>query len=119
MLAVHRNQHSLRVDRVSYAAGHVDLTRIYRRVLETDARLSIQIIDAAIRLDHFEHIPFEELEALSRRVRSNNFAFTVIRELVGDYVYFYERQFPTMQKLGKQWNIAVTAPKFLGSRSKK
>ncbi len=107
------------VKRVSYAAGHVDLARIYRRVLETDGRLSVKIIDAAIRLDHFEHVPEKELEDLSRRVRKNNFAFTVIREIVADYLYFYERDFPMMQSLGEQWRIKVTAPKFLGSRSKR
>jgi predicted MPP superfamily phosphohydrolase len=107
------------VKRVSYAAGHVDLTRIYRRVLESDERLSVRIIDAAIRLDHFQHPPEDELDGLSRRVRKNGFAFTVIRELVGDYIYFYERNFPAIQRLGAQWGIAVTAPNLLGSRSKK
>jgi hypothetical protein len=107
------------VRRVSYAAGHVDLTRIYRRVLESDERLSVRIIDAAIRLDHFRHPPKDELDGLSWRVRKNRFAFTVIRELVGDYIYFYERHFPTIQGLGAQWGIAVTTPNLLGSRSKK
>lgn len=107
------------VRRVSYAAGHVDLTRTYRRVLDTDKRLSVQIIDAAIRLEHFENVPEKELSELSRRSRKNNFAFTVIRELVAEYLYFYERDFPTMQSLGAQWNISVTAPKFLTNRSKK
>jgi hypothetical protein len=59
------------------------------------------------------------LDGLSRRVRKNGFAFTVIRELVGDYIYFYERNFPAIQRLGAQWGIAVTAPNLLGSRSKK
>jgi hypothetical protein len=107
------------VRRVSYAAGHVDLTRIYRRVLDSDERLSVRIIDAAIRLDHFQHPPEDELDGLSRRVRKNGFAFTVIRELVGDYIYFYGRHFPVMQRLGAQWGIAVTAPSLLGSRSKR
>jgi hypothetical protein len=46
-------------------------------------------------------------------------AFTVIRELVGDYIYFYERNFLATQRLGAQWAIAVTAPSLLGSRSKR
>jgi UDP-2,3-diacylglucosamine pyrophosphatase LpxH len=107
------------VKRVSYAAGHVDLTKTYRRVLEADSRLSVQIIDAAIRLDHFEHVPERELSGLAGKVRKNNFAFTVIRELIAEYLYFYEREFPAMQSLGAQWNIAVTAPKYLGGRGKK
>src|SRR5580698_9477664 len=100
------------VKRASFASGHVDITKTYKRVLEADDRLSVQIIDAAIRLDHFEHAPEKELTELARRTRKNNFAFTVVRELVGDYIYFYERNFQTMQRLGAEWAIAVTAPKF-------
>jgi predicted MPP superfamily phosphohydrolase len=107
------------VKRVSYAAGHVDLTRTYRRVLESDERLSIRIIDAAIRLDHFQHPPEDELDELSKRVRKNGFAFTVIRELVGEYIYFFGRHFPALQRIGAQWGIAVSTPSLLGNRSKK
>lgn len=107
------------VKRVSYAAGHVDLTKTYRRVLESDERLSVRIIDAAIRLDHFQHAPEDELDGLSKRVRKNGFAFTVIRELVGDYIYFFGRHFPALQRIGAQWGIAVTAPSLLGGRSKR
>jgi predicted MPP superfamily phosphohydrolase len=107
------------VKRVSYAAGHVDLTRTYRRVLDSDERLSVRIIDAAIRLDHFKNPPEDELDGLSRRVRKNGFAFTVIRELVGEYLYFFGRHLPAMQRIGAQWGIAVTAPSLIGNRSKR
>ena len=107
------------VKRVSYAVGHVDLTRTYGRVLEKDKRLSVKVIDTAIRLDHFANLPEKELEELSVRVRKNNFTYTVIRELVADCLYFFEHDFSTMQRLGAQWSIAVNAPKYIGGRSKK
>jgi hypothetical protein len=88
-------------------------------VLDSDERLSVRIIDAAIRLDHFKNPPEDELDGLSRRVRKNGFAFTVIRELVGEYLYFFGRHLPAMQRIGAQWGIAVTAPSLIGNRSKR
>jgi hypothetical protein len=107
------------IKRVSYAVGHIDLTKTYRRVLEKDKRLSVKVIDTAIRLDHFTATPLDELSALSEMVRKNNFTYTVIREVVADYLYFFEHEFPTMQALGAQWNIKVSAPKYIASRAKK
>jgi predicted MPP superfamily phosphohydrolase len=107
------------VKRISYAVGHSDLTNTYGRVLEQNGELSTQVIDAAIKLDHFERVPDKELNKLEGRVQKNNFAHTVVRDLVADYLYLYSVDFPTMQKLGAKWNISVSAPKFLTNRSKK
>ena len=107
------------IKRVSYAVGHIDLTKTYRRVLEKDQRLSVKLIDTAIRLDHFATTPLEQLSELSKMVRKNNFTYTVIRDLVADYLYFFEHEFSTMQALGAQWDIKVSAPKYIASRAKK
>jgi len=66
-------------------------------------RITPRLLVALIRLDHFQRPPEDELDGLSKRVRKNGFAFTVIRELVGDYIYFYERNFPAIQRLVAQW----------------
>jgi predicted MPP superfamily phosphohydrolase len=107
------------IKRVSYAVGHSDLTKTYRKVLDEDKGLSVKVIDTAIRLDHFTVVPEIELSDLSAVVRKNNFTYSVIRDLVADYLYFFEHEFSTMQALGAQWNIKVSAPKFLASRSKR
>lgn len=107
------------VKRVSYAVGHSDLTNTYRKIIEENNELSVQIIDAAIKLDHFERIPERELGKLEARVAKNDFADSVIRDLVADFLYFYSIDFPTMQKLGAQWGISVSTPKYLANRAKK
>jgi hypothetical protein len=43
----------------------------------------------------------------------------VCRELVADYLYFFEHEFQVMQELGAQWDIKVSAPKYIASRAKK
>jgi hypothetical protein len=107
------------VKRVSFAVGHSDLTKTYRKVLDRDKRLSIQVIDAAMRLDHFEDPPEKELKQLSVKVRKNNFTYSVLRQIVADYIYFYDHDFSTMQRVGSHWDIAVNAPKYLATHSKK
>jgi hypothetical protein len=107
------------VKRVSYAVGHSDLTTTYQKVLQSDGSLSTQMIDAVIKLDHFDRVPEKELEAIEPKVRKNHFAYTVMRDVVADHLYLYNHDFPIMQKLGAKWEISVSAPKFLTNRSKK
>ena len=107
------------IKRISYAVGHSNLTNTYAKVLGQSHELSTQMIDAAIKLDHFERVPDRELDKIQDRVRGNNFAYTVVRDLVVDYLYLYSVEFPTMQRLGSKWNIAVSKAKFLTNRSKK
>lgn len=107
------------VKRVSYAVGHENLTNTYQRIIEESNELSFQVIDAAIKLDHFERIPEKELAMLSSRVRKNPSTYSVLRELVAEFLYFYNLDFPTMQRLGSQWQIDVKKPKYLINRSKK
>jgi hypothetical protein len=52
-------------------------------------------------------------------VTDNPFAFALIRDLVGDHLYLYGCDYPTMQALGAAWNIKITAPQFVLSRAKK
>jgi hypothetical protein len=107
------------VKRVSYSVGHADLTATYQRVLQSDSSLSTQMIDAVIKLDHFDRIPERELDEIKARTRKNHFAYTVMRDVVADHLYLYRDEFPVMQKLGANWEISVSAPKMLTSRSKK
>lgn len=107
------------VKRITYAVGHGDLTKTYKKILEESNNLSNQVIDVAIKLEHFPRIPERELGGLESRVKDNYFAYSLVRDLVADHLYLNEIEFPVMQKLGAKWNIVVSEPKFLENRSKK
>jgi hypothetical protein len=107
------------IKRVSYAVGHSDLTTTYQKVLQANGNLSTRMIDAAIKLDHFNRVPEKELDGLESRIRKNHFAYTVMRDMVADHLYLYSHDFPIIQKLGAKWKIAVTSPTYLSNRSKK
>jgi hypothetical protein len=107
------------VKRISYAVGHSDLTNTYNRVLEKATDLATRIIDTVIKLDHFDHPPEKELNDLAPRLKKNPFAYNVMRDIVADYLYLYNVEYQTMQRLGQKWEIAISPPKYLLNRSKK
>lgn len=107
------------VKRISYAVGHEDLTATYSKVLSGNSDLGTRIIDVAIKLDHYEAPPETDLRRLKKEVRNNFFAYTILRDLVADFLYLYSTDYPTMQALGDMWDIKVSAPKYLLNRSKK
>jgi len=107
------------VKRISYAVGHVDLTNTYGKLLAANKDLATAVIDATIKLDHFERVPEKEFKDLEVKVVKNFFATRVIRDLVADFLYLYDVDFRTMQMLGSQWGITVSMPKYLANRLKK
>jgi len=86
------------VKRISYAVGHEDLSITYDKVLVANDTLATRIITSAIRLDHFDNVDDVELARLRKRVKDNLFAYTIVRDLVGDYLYLYRPAYPVMQK---------------------
>jgi hypothetical protein len=107
------------IKRVSYAVGHQDLIPTYEKVLSAHDTLATRVIDVVIKLDHDSAIPEAALKELRKRVLKNPFAYTVIRDLIADFLYLYKINYPTMQQLGSKWDILVAAPKYLENRSKK
>ena len=109
------------VKRISYAVGHQDLTTTYEKVLTANGDLATWIIDAAVKLDHYDAVPEQELRRINQRVMKskNLFSYTVVRDLIGDFLYLYNTSYQTMQSLGDMWNIKVSASKFLVNRAKK
>jgi hypothetical protein len=107
------------IKRVSYAVGHQDLAATYDKVVTMDGNLSNRVIDVAIKLDHYENVPEQELRKLQSLVLKNPFTFALIRDLVADHLYLYGCDFPTMQMLGSSWNIKITTPQFVLNRAKK
>jgi hypothetical protein len=107
------------IKRVSYAVGHQDLAATYEKVVTMNGNLSNRVIDVAIKLDHYENVPEQELRKLRSLVLKNPFTFSIIRNLVADHLYLYGCDYQTMQMLGSAWNIKITGPELVLNRAKK
>jgi hypothetical protein len=107
------------IKRISYAVGHQELMPTYQKVLAENNSLAIRMIDVAVKLDHFEDIPEIELRRLRAEVKDNVYAYTIMRDIVGDFLYLNSVDYRSMQSLGSQWQIKVSTPTFLVNRAKK
>jgi hypothetical protein len=109
------------IKRISYAVGHSDLENTYYRVIQGNPNVATQVIDATIKLDHFEQVDNVEHKRLAAKLDKNFFTYRLMRDLVADYLYLYNnnQNFSTQQMLGSTWGIAVSTPKYLANRSKR
>jgi hypothetical protein len=103
------------IKRISYSVGHPHLGETYERILDDHGmNTGVSLIDLAIRLDHFATVPMHEILKLRDKVVGNLFGYTLLRQLVGDFLYLYRIDFRALQKLGSIFEIeGVSGPKFL------
>jgi energy-coupling factor transporter ATP-binding protein EcfA2 len=105
------------VKRISRSVGLEDLEFTYKHVRERYGNLaSVQVIDAAIRLDHFKNPPVNELVGLDDLLHDNLFTYEVLRLLVRDYLYLDCHDARVMQKLGATFSIETKNPQFMANK---
>jgi len=106
------------VKRISYAVGHQDLMPTYERVLASTDTLACRIIDVAIKLE-YDSVPQNPLRDIKRQVHKNAFAYTVVRWLVGDFLYLHKTPVPMIQALCAVWDIGAPLPRLLQNPDKR
>jgi predicted phosphodiesterase len=85
---------------LSHSVGMEDLAETYKEVVERHGNnLSLQLIDACIKLDHFWSFPEGQIDSLERRVRKNYIGFSVLRYLIMNYLYVFRGYVPDSPKV--------------------
>ncbi len=108
------------VKRISTAVGLQELSGTYADVLEVlGPTLSAKLIDVAIRLDHFDAVPLDQIEGVARVVTKNLFTRRVLRDLVANHLYLFQVDYRAKQALGELLEIRTTDVRFLDNPSKK
>jgi hypothetical protein len=108
------------IRKLSYAAGHHHLADTYDSILnDHGGNTAVRLVDLAIKLEHFATVPEYEITRLRDKVTRNVFSYTLLRQLIGDFLYLYRVDTRTLQKLGAMFEIAATGPKFLLPDNKK
>jgi len=100
---------------VAYAVGHQHLEETYDRVLsEHPGNAAVEMIDLAIKLEHFRTVPEYEITKLRDRVSGNHFSYALLLQLVTDFLYLHRVDVRTMQRLGSLFKIeGVMSPRYL------
>jgi len=99
---------------ISSAIGMEDLSETYIEVVKRhEEKLSVQMIDATIKLDHFWVFPERHIDALHKRVHKNYVAFSVLRFLVANHLYVFRSSYTVRQKYSKLFNITMASTSLL------
>jgi len=99
--------------------GHQKLTETYAQVLrEAGNNSATRLIDLSIKLDN-GGVPETEIQELGKRFRKNNFGFSVLRDMVANYLYLFPVEQSTKQRLGQLVDINTSGPGMMIGRDKK
>lgn len=95
------------IKRISYSVGLEDLELTYARVKQDIGASSpaVNLIDLAIKFDHFREAPERQVYKLDDELHENSFAHSVLRSLVVDYLYLYCSDARLAQRLGSRLDI--------------
>lgn len=108
------------VKRVSMAVGAQELDQIYRKVVKNlHHLLGARLIDVAIRFDHLAAPPVSEVEELGAETKKNPYAYSLLRDLVLDFLYLHHTDSRTRQKLGAAVDVRVADPRMLDNPDKR
>ncbi|PRC94039.1 metallophosphoesterase [Solimicrobium silvestre] len=83
------------IRRVSSAVGVASLAPLYEEIRNQYSGLSVNMIDYAIKLDHFERFPLEEIDAIIKEAKNNIFPLILLRRLTIEHF----QRFPVDRKV--------------------
>jgi hypothetical protein len=91
------------IKRISVSVGTEDLRDTYEavRTVAGEDHIPTRLIDLAIKLDHFAHIPESDVEDLKRRLQRNPVVYTTLRVLVSEFLYLFPVDYKVRQRMIK------------------
>jgi 3',5'-cyclic AMP phosphodiesterase CpdA len=103
------------IKRMSFAVGHRQLADTYERVLSSNSgNTAVGLIDLQIKLEHFAALPDFEITRIRDKVIGNPFGYSVLRQMIADYLYLFRIDIRTLQRLGAMFSIeGVTSAEYL------
>jgi hypothetical protein len=89
------------IKKLSLAVGAVELKETYHQVRQMagESNVPTRLIDLAIKLDHFGHIPVSDVRDLEHHLRKNITAYTILRLLVADFLHLFPCDYKTQQRM--------------------
>jgi 3',5'-cyclic AMP phosphodiesterase CpdA len=93
------------IKRISFAVGHHQLADIYDRVLSENKSTAMGLVDLEVKLEHFSTLPEFEITRMRDKVVDNIFGYSVLRQMIGDFLYLYRINIRALQKFGTMFQI--------------
>jgi Calcineurin-like phosphoesterase len=106
------------IKKISSSVGSEDLKETYREVLEENRSMPMSLIDICIKIDHFKHLPSDEIIDLYESVRKNLFSSTVLRHMVWDFLQLYPIRREVRERVCRKLDIRINDPKIISKEPK-
>jgi len=108
------------IKRISTAVGHNQLEKTYLEVVARfNNSLSVELIDLAVKMEHFQELEFRRIEGVVQsRLRDNIFGYQIVQELVYSHYSLFPSNREDRQKICGLVGITSENARFLDSRLK-
>jgi len=97
------------IKKISGSIGSEKLSETFKKLLKKHDSTSVQMIDMSIKLDFFKGIPYHDIKKLKRRISGNSLPFTLLKQMVIDYLYMFPTTYKDKQKICDILGITVKA----------
>ncbi|MDP1442182.1 metallophosphoesterase [Priestia megaterium] len=87
------------IKKISLSVGTKNLDETFKSVHELIPYTSVKLINAAIKLEHYERYPFEEISKLYRQLKGNKVGTDLLRNMVGKYLYMFQTNYQERQQI--------------------
>lgn len=105
------------IKRVSGAIGSENLSRTFTQLLERNNSISNRLIDIAIKLDYFCAFPFDDIGRLVKEVPKNGLQYTILQQLVLDYLYMFPTHYKEKQHICQLVGISMDTQRMIDQKS--
>jgi hypothetical protein len=96
------------IKKVSTSVGSDKLAETFKRILEENNTVAINLIDLSIKLDHIQNIPFSEIENIKEELKRNNLiGYSLLRGLVVNYLYMFKTNYKEKQRICSMLDISI------------
>jgi len=101
---------------ISDSVGTEHLADTFAEVLESEPSMPLELIDIAVKLEHFKGFPENETIRLVGKLHKNVFTLSVLRDLVWNKFYMYHVDYRVRQSVSAKLKITSKGQQMITGR---
>ena len=105
--------------KISSSVGTEELAEIYSRILNLHPTKSVELLNIAIKLDHFNHTPMQEILDFHKLNEGDYFLTTMLKLMVLEHLYMFPVERESRNRLCDKLGIAKNNPLMISDDQKK
>ena len=107
------------IKHLSSSVGTQRLSETFGDLFKQKRDSAHQLIDLSIKLDNYQSFPIDETEDLSKKVRGNTFAWSLLRRFIWQHFYLHDEDYKLTQRACSLVEIAYERTHYLPPTTKR